>query len=159
MNVTILAFGKLKEDYWREAAAEYLKRLTPYAKVTITELTPVKLPDDPAPAEIAAALEKEADLVLKKLPSDSYKIALCVEGKEKASDALADTLRRVTAGGKSHIVILIGSSYGLSERVKAACDERLSFSKMTFPHQLARVMLLEQLYRACQINAGGKYHK
>jgi len=159
MNVTILAFGKLKEDYLREAAAEYLKRLTPFAKVTVTELPPVKLPDDPSPAEITAALEKEADAVLKKLPNDSYKIALCIEGQEKSSDAFAETLRRVTTGGKSRIVLLIGSSYGLAERVKAACDERLSFSQMTFPHQLARVMLLEQLYRACQINAGGKYHK
>ena len=159
MNITVIALGKLKEKYLRDAVDEYTKRLSAYGKPDIIELNPVKLSDSPSQAEIDNALAKEAEEIKKKIPNGSYVFSLCVEGKEKSSEQLAATIKDITLNGKSSIVFIIGSSFGLSPKIKKLSDCRLSFSPMTFPHQLMRVMLLEQIYRAFQINNNGKYHK
>ncbi len=159
MNITVIAPGKLKEAYLRDAVAEYAKRISAYAKLDIVELNPVKLSDNPSQTEISAALLKEAEEIKKKIPNNSYIFSLCVEGVQEPSEKLAEEFKTVTGAGKSSLVFIIGSSYGLDESVKALSNKRLSFSKMTFPHQLMRVMLLEQIYRAFQINSNGKYHK
>ncbi len=159
MNITIICLGKLKEKYLRDAIEEYAKRINAYGKLDIIELTPVKLSDNPSQTEINNALSKEADEIKKKIPNGSYTFALCIEGKEKSSEAFADTIKNATINGKSNITFIIGSSYGLAPEIKALADNKLSFSPMTFPHQLMRVMLLEQIYRAFQIINNGKYHK
>ena len=159
MNITVICLGKLKETYLKDAIQEYSKRISAYGKLTITELSPVKLPDNPAPTQIDAALEKEAEEIIKKIPSNAFVIPLCVEGTLKSSEELASKFNEISLSGKSNIVFIIGSSFGLSEKIKKQSDLKLSFSKMTFPHQLMRVMLLEQIYRAFQINTNGKYHK
>ena len=158
-TVTILAVGRLKDKFYEDAAAEYRKRLSAYAKVGIAEIRAAELPQDPADAQIAAALEKEGAEILKKIPAGARVIALCIEGSLRSSEELAATLKKAALTGDSHVVFIIGGSYGLSEAVKKRADEKLSMSRMTFPHRLARVMLLEQLYRAYKINAGEKYHK
>lgn len=159
MNITVIALGRLKEDYLKSAVSEYSKRISPYGRLTITELNPQKLSESPSQAEINAALSKEADEILKKIPSGAFVISLCVEGVKKSSEALATQFKKCALSGKSNIAFIIGSSYGLSPEVKEKSDLKLSFSDMTFPHQLMRVMLLEQIYRAFQINSNGKYHK
>lgn len=159
MNVTVICLGKLKESYLRDAISEYSKRISAYGKLNIIELSPIKLPENPSQTQITAALEKEAEEIMKKIPNGSFIFSLCVEGKIKSSEELAEKFNEISLSGKSNIVFIIGSSYGLSENVKKLSDLRLSFSKMTFPHQLMRVMLLEQVYRAFQINNNGKYHK
>ena len=159
MNVTVICLGKLKESYLRDAISEYSKRISAYGKLNIIELSPIKLPENPSQTQITAALEKEAEEIMKKIPNGSFVFSLCVEGKIKSSEELAEKFNEISLSGKSNIVFIIGSSYGLSENVKKLSDLRLSFSKMTFPHQLMRVMLLEQVYRAFQINNNGKYHK
>ena len=159
MNITIIALGKLKEKYLRDAVDEYTKRISAYGKVDIIELNPVRLSDSPSQTEIDNALTKEAEEIKKKIPNGSYVFSLCIEGKEKSSEQLARSIKEVTLNGKSSIVFIIGSSFGLSPEIKKLSDCRLSFSPMTFPHQLMRVMLLEQIYRAFQINNNGKYHK
>ena len=159
MNITVIALGKLKEDYLRKAVDEYKKRITPYGKPEIIELTPERLPDNPSQAQIDSALEKEADEIIRKIPNGAFVITLCVEGVKKSSEQLAAEIKKAALDGHSCITFIIGSSYGLSKRVKALSNLRLSFSDMTFPHQLMRVMLLEQIYRAFQINNNGKYHK
>lgn len=159
MNVTVIALGKLKEKYLREAIDEYAKRISAYAKCDIIELNPVRLSDNPSPAEIQNALAKEADEIKKKIPNNSYVFSLCIEGKAKSSEDFAKAIQDATLNGKSNIVFIIGSSFGLSPEIKSLSDFKLSFSPMTFPHQLMRVMLLEQIYRAFQINTNGKYHK
>lgn len=159
MNITVICLGKLKEDYLKKAVAEYTKRLCAYGKPEITELTPVKLPENPSDVQISNALEKEAVEIIKKIPSNSFTVALCVEGVKKSSEQLAEIIKKASVAGKSNFTFIIGSSYGLSDTVKNMCDLRLSFSDMTFPHQLMRVMLLEQIYRSFQINNNGKYHK
>ncbi len=159
MNITVIALGKLKEKYLKDAISEYSKRIGAYGKLDIVELTPVRLSDSPSQTEIDNALSKEAEEIKKKIPNGSYVFSLCVEGKQKSSEELAKTIQDVTLNGKSNIVFIIGSSFGLSPEIKKLSDSRLSFSPMTFPHQLMRVMLLEQIYRAFQINTNGKYHK
>ena len=159
MNITVIALGKLKEKYLKDAISEYSKRIGAYGKLDIVELTPVRLSDSPSQTEIDNALTKEAEEIKKKIPNGSYVFSLCVEGKQKSSEELAKTIQDVTLNGKSNIVFIIGSSFGLSPEIKKLSDCRLSFSPMTFPHQLMRVMLLEQIYRAFQINTNGKYHK
>ena len=157
-KVTILCVGKLKEKFYTEAVAEYSKRLSRFCKLDILELPEERLPEDPSPAQIEAALSKEADAIRSKLPPSAFLIAMCVEGKPRSSEALARLMADSANRGGSHLVFLIGSSFGLHPSVKALADERLSMSPMTFPHHLARVMLLEQVYRAYQINAGPRYH-
>ncbi len=159
MNVTVIALGKLKEKYLRDAIDEYVKRISAYAKCDIIELNPVRLSDNPSPAEIQNALSKEAEEIKKKIPNNSYVFSLCIEGKAKSSEDFAKSIQDATLNGKSSIVFIIGSSFGLSPEIKSFSDFKLSFSPMTFPHQLMRVMLLEQIYRAFQINTNGKYHK
>ena len=159
MNITVIALGKLKEKYLTDAINEYVKRLSAYGKPQIIELNPVRLSDNPSQTEIDNALAKEAEEIKKKIPNNSYVFSLCIEGKEKSSEAFAKAINDAALNGKSNIVFIIGSSFGLSPEIKALSDFKLSFSPMTFPHQLMRVMLLEQIYRAFQINNNGKYHK
>lgn len=159
MNITIIALGKLKEKYLTDAISEYSKRISAYGKLQIIELNPVRLSDNPSQTEIYNALSKEAEEIKKKIPNNSYVFSLCIEGKEKSSESFAKAINDAAINGKSNIVFIIGSSFGLSPEIKTLSDFKLSFSPMTFPHQLMRVMLLEQIYRAFQINNNGKYHK
>ena len=159
MNITVIALGKLKEKYMREFSEEYQKRLSAYCKLNIVELTPKALSDNPSQAEISQALEAEAQMIKAKIPSNSYVFSMCVEGKQMPSEAFSQKISKLALNGNSSLVFIIGSSFGLSEEIKKLSEEKFSMSEMTFPHQMARVMLLEQLYRAFQISSGGKYHK
>lgn len=158
-HIDIVCFGKLKERFWRDAVDEYRKRLTAYCKLDVIELNEVALPLAPSDKEIAQALDAEAELALKYISDKNYVIALCVEGKQMTSVELSEELDELATGGKSGVTFIIGSSYGLSEKLKRRADQRLSFSEFTFPHQLMRVILTEQLYRAYTIRKGTKYHK
>ena len=159
-KVNIVCFGNLKEKYWREAVAEYSKRLGAFCTFSVAELPESRLPSEPSEKEIAAALAKEALSLEKYLGAKgAYNIALCIEGKTISSEALSERLSDTAAKGFGTVNLYIGSSYGLAESVKERCQMRLSMSPMTFPHQLARVMLCEQLYRAFSISSHGKYHK
>ena len=162
-RITLLCVGKLKEKFYAEAAAEYAKRLSRFCKLEILELPEERLPEDPTTAQIDGALRKEAEAIRRKIPPSSRLVALCVEGRLRSSEELARTMAAWDVGAESglekRLVFLIGGSFGLHESIKAEAWDRLSMSPMTFPHHLARVMLLEQIYRACQINAGTRYHK
>lgn len=158
-NITLIAMGKLKEKFYLSAAAEYEKRMKGYCQFSIVELPEVRLPEAPSPAEISAALEKEADAILSKIPKGAWFCVLTPEGNLLSSEKLAEKLAEVKLSGKSSACFLIGSSFGMAPRIKAIADFQLSMSPMTFPHHLARVMVLEQLYRAEAIQAGSKYHK
>ena len=158
-KVSIVCVGKLKEKFYNDAAAEYAKRLSRFCKLEITELPEERLPEDPSPALIDAALAREAEAIRAKLPAGAFPIAMCVEGPLLSSEELAKRMAGWANQGGSHLVFLIGGSFGLHPSVKAAASARISMSPMTFPHHLARVMLLEQIYRAYQINAGARYHK
>lgn len=158
-NITLIAMGKLKEKFYTSAASEYEKRLKGYCGFQLLELPEVRLPENPSPAEISAGLEKEANLILSKIPKNSWFCVLTPEGKMLSSEALADKMQDVKVAGKSSACFLIGSSFGIAPRIKDAADFKLSMSPMTFPHHLARIMVLEQLYRAEAIQAGSKYHK
>ena len=159
LNITLLCVGKLKEPFYTQAAAEYAKRLSAYCKLSLVELPEERLPKDPSQAQIDAARAREADAIRAKLPPRCGLVALCVEGRMRSSEELARYLTDSAAQGASHIVFLIGSSFGMHESLKRQAALRLSMSPMTFPHHLLRVMLLEQIYRAYQINAGSRYHK
>ena len=150
LNIKILCVGRLKEKFYIEAAKEYLKRLSAFCKIEVEEV---------AESKLASPLEKEAESLEAKIPPSSYVIALCIEGQETDSEGFAKILENCALSGNSKLCFLIGGSTGLHERVKNRADRRLSMSKMTFPHHLARVMLLEQIYRGFQISEGGKYHK
>ena len=158
-SMTLIAMGKLKEKFYLSAAAEYEKRLKGYCAFQLLELPESRLQEDPSPAEITAGLEKEADVILSKIPKGAWFCVLTPEGKLLSSEKLAEKLGEVKLSGKSSAVFLIGSSFGMAQRVKDRADLRLSMSPMTFPHHLARIMVLEQLYRAEAIQAGSKYHK
>lgn len=158
IQVTLITVGNLKEEYWRAAVAEYEKRLGAFCKPEILQLKEVKLPEDPSLTEIRSALEEEGKRILAAMPPRSYRIALCVEGKQFSSEALAKRLDTALAENSS-LCLVIGSSHGLCERVKEACQLRLSVSELTFPHQMMRVLLLEVLYRSFGILKGTKYHK
>lgn len=158
-EITLIAMGKLKEKFYLSAAAEYEKRMKGYCQFRIVELPEVRLPEDPSPSEITAGLEKEADSILTKIPKGAWFCVLTPEGKMLSSESLADKLKEVKLSGKSSACFLIGSSFGMADRIKSKADFKLSMSPMTFPHHLARVMVLEQLYRAEAIQAGSKYHK
>ncbi len=159
LAVRLICVGKLGEKFWADAVKEYEKRLSAYCRLEIIELPEQRLPQQPSAGEIAAALQKEAALIQDKIPAGAAVIALCVEGKPMSSEQLAAYFGRLTVTGTSKVCLLIGGSCGLAESVKARAQLRLSMSPMTFPHHLARVMVLEQLYRAQNIAAGGKYHK
>ena len=158
IKITLVCLGKLKEKYLKDACDEYKKRLSRYCDFETIELEPVRLPEKPSTSEVEAALLKEAEMIIKKIPQNSDVYTLCVEGKALSSEKFAQNIQTSQNEGKS-IVFIIGSSYGLSQKVKALSKLRLSFSEMTFPHQLFRVMLLEQIYRAFKINEGSTYHK
>lgn len=159
LSVRLICVGKLGERFWADACAEYRKRLGAYCKLEIIELPEQRLPQSPSEGELAAALEREAAAIETQLIPGAKIIALCVEGKPLSSEAFSAYLSRLTVSGVSRVCVLIGGSCGLAERLKQRADLRLSMSAMTFPHHLARVMALEQLYRALNIAAGGKYHK
>ena len=158
-DITLIAMGKLKEPFYINAAAEYEKRLKGYCRFSIIELPEVRLSDTPSSAEIAAGLEKEADCILAKIPRGAWFCVLTPEGKMLSSEQLAERISAVKLSGKSSACFLIGSSFGISPRIKQLADFKLSMSPMTFPHHLARVMVLEQIYRAEAIQNGSKYHK
>ena len=157
-KVSILCVGKLKEKFYRDAVEEYSKRLQRFCKLEITELPETRLPEDPSPAEIKRALAAEANAIRQKLEGGAV-VAMCIEGQTCSSEALSKKLAAFALEGKSKVTFLIGGSFGLDETLKKQADWRLSMSPMTFPHHLARVMLLEQIYRACQIAEGTRYHK
>jgi len=157
MNVNLIVMGKLKEEYLRSACNEYIKRLSRYCNFEIHELDECRLSDNPSPKEIESALSKEADAIKKY--AKGYIIPMCIEGRQLTSKELSEKIENIGINGQSSITFIIGSSFGLSDNIKAMADFKLSMSKMTFPHQLARVMLLEQIYRAFSISEGSKYHK
>ena len=158
-DITLITMGKLKEPFYLSAAAEYEKRMKGYYAFHLLELPEYRLPEDPSPAEISAGLEKEADLILSKIPKGAWFCVLTPEGKTLSSEAFAQKLKEVKLSGKSSACFLIGSSFGMAQRIKDKADFKLSMGPMTFPHHLARIMVLEQLYRAEAIQAGSKYHK
>ena len=159
VNITIICVGRLKEKFYTDAAAEYVKRLGGYAKTEVVELPEKKAPERPSTAEIQRCLEAEAAVIMEKIPKNAMVAALCIEGEQLSSEQLAEFIDSASARGVSRVCFLVGGSYGLHESVKKLAGMRLSMSKMTFPHNLARIMLLEQLYRAFKIREGGKYHK
>ncbi len=159
IKVTLIVLGGLKEKFFIEAAKEYEKRLSRFCQLKTVEINPVSLPDNPSGGEIEKALLSEAALIEKKIPQNAEVFALCIEGKQLSSEEMSQKIMEVADFGSGNIVFIIGSSYGLSEKIKGLAKVRLSMSKMTFPHKLARVMLLEQIYRAFMISSGGEYHK
>ncbi|MEK3857508.1 23S rRNA (pseudouridine(1915)-N(3))-methyltransferase RlmH [Cytobacillus sp. FSL H8-0458] len=159
MNISIITVGKLKEKYLKQGIDEYLKRLSAYAKMDIIEVPDEKAPEELSETEMVQVKQKEGERILAKIHPDAHVIALAIEGKMKSSEELADTLDKLATYGKSKIAFVIGGSLGLSQEVLQRADEKLSFSKMTFPHQLMKLILLEQVYRAFRINRGEPYHK
>lgn len=159
LGVRLICVGKLGERFWKDAAAEYEKRLSGYCRLEVIELPEQRLPDRPSEGQIETALRREAELIRSKIPQNAAVIALCIEGRELSSRQLADKLEELSLNGTSKVVLLIGGSYGLDAALKRQAWMRLSMSPMTFPHHLARIMVLEQVYRALNIQAGGKYHK
>lgn len=158
VNVKIISVGSLKESYLREAAAEYEKRLSAFCKLETVELKEARVHDSESATAAKAALADEAERILAAIPPKAFAVALCIEGREVDSPGLAGIVERACSEYGS-VCFLIGSSHGLDEKVKAACNMRLSLSKMTFPHQLFRVMLLEAIYRSFNIIKGTRYHK
>ncbi|RGS70144.1 MULTISPECIES: 23S rRNA (pseudouridine(1915)-N(3))-methyltransferase RlmH [unclassified Mitsuokella] len=158
MKITIVCAGKIKEKYLSMGIAEFLKRLKPFAQVEIREIHEEKMPDDPSPAEKEQTLAREGEKLLKLVPQGSYLFVLDVYGREKSSEELAASIAQLGLSGRSSITFLIGGAFGLSEEVRKRADERLSFSPMTFTHQMVRLLLVEQIYRAFKINRGEKYH-
>ena len=158
-TINLIYVGNIRETYLLAAVAEYEKRLSAYCRLVCTEIKEEKLPDDPSQAQTEAAMKKEGERILAVLPRKSMKIALCVEGKQLSSEEFSSLIKNAENSGFSQISFIIGGAFGLSEEVKKVCDFRLSLSKMTFTHRFARILLLEQIYRAENIAAGGKYHK
>lgn len=159
ININFIVLGKLKEKYMKEFSAEYEKRLSGYCKLTVTELEPVKLSDNPSEQEIKNALAKETQMIKAKIPKNSFVFSMCIEGKQMSSEELSKKLEDIALTGKNNITFIIGSSFGLSDEIKQMSDYKFSMSKMTFPHKLARIMLIEQVYRALSITNNAKYHK
>lgn len=159
MNISIVTVGKLKEKYLKQGIEEYLKRLGSYAKVDVIEVSDEKAPEELSETEMVQVKQKEGERILTKINQDTYVIALAINGKLKSSEELADSLDKLATYGKSKVAFVIGGSLGLSDEVLKRSDEQLSFSKMTFPHQLMRLILVEQIYRAFRINRGEPYHK
>ena len=159
VRIQLICVGKMKEKFYIDAAAEYVKRLSAYCRLQVVELPEERLPADPSRAQIDAALEKEGAAIRGKLAPGAALVALCVEGEEKSSETLSRLLAGWSAAGTGSLAFVIGGSYGLHPSLKAEARLRLSMSPMTFPHHLARVMLLEQIYRAFKISEGSGYHK
>lgn len=159
MNIKVICIGKLKEKYWQDACSEYLKRIGGYCKIDIVELKEAKLPKNASPADEENVMQKEGEAILSKIGDNDYVIALEVEGKQLDSVELSKKITSIFAGGRQTVDLVIGGSLGLSPTVKKRADHGLSFSRMTFPHQMARVILLEQVYRAFKIANNETYHK
>ena len=158
MRITVVCAGKIKEKYLSTGIAEFMKRLRPFAQVEIREIHEEKMPDEPSAAEKEQVLQKEGEKLLKLVPSGSYLFVLDVYGTEMASEQLAARIDQLGLQGRSNITFLIGGAFGLSQEVRTAADERLSFSQLTFTHQMVRLLLVEQIYRAFKINRHEKYH-
>ena len=158
-NITLICMGKLKEKFYLNAAQEYAKRLGGYCEFHLLELPEYRLPEDPSPAEIRSGLDKEAELILQKIPKGAWFCIFTPEGKTLSSEAFSEKLKDIKLSGKSSACFLIGSSFGIAPQIRQKADFKLSMGPMTFPHHLARIMVLEQLYRAEAIQAGSKYHK
>lgn len=158
VNLTLICIGKLKEQYLRDASKEYEKRLSGY-KINIIELAEEKIGNNPSQKEIQNVIESEGKRIIEKIPKGAAVYTMCIEGKQRSSEELSAELDGLALSGINTAAFIIGGSYGLSDEVKRLSSARISMSRMTFPHQLARIMLLEQLYRATQISAGTKYHK
>jgi 23S rRNA (pseudouridine1915-N3)-methyltransferase len=159
VHIQVIAVGKLKEKYLSQAIEEYLKRLGAYAKVQIVEVADEKAPENLSPAEEVQVKEREGERILAAVKPDAYLIALAIDGARWSSEQLAKELDRLATYGRSSVAFVIGGSLGLADAVLARADQRLSFSAMTFPHQIMRLLLLEQVYRAFKINRGEPYHK
>lgn len=159
MNIDIICVGNIKEKYFTDAIKEYSKRLKSYVNIEIIEVGEHKLPNKHSSSQIIEGMEKEADQILSKIKDRAYVVPLCVEGKQLSSEDFADKIEKITIDGYSDICFIIGGSYGLHQKVKSKGKFRLSFSKMTFPHQLMRVVLVEQIYRAFRILKNEPYHK
>lgn len=159
MGLSVLCVGKARERYYADAVAEYAKRLSTLMPCAVTEVDDEAEPRQPTPPAVERVLRAEADRLLGRIPPGAYVVALCVDAPQPTSEALADKLQALRVGGRSDIVFVIGGSLGLHPSVLARADERMGLSRLTFPHQLARVVLLEQLYRCAKINAGQRYHK
>ena len=159
LSIYLVCVGRLKERFYQDACAEYLKRLSPYCKLTLLELPEERLPQTPSQGQIDAALEKEGQAIRSKLPPNTSLVCLCVEGRLRSSEELASLVQTWEHNSAKHLAFVIGGSFGLAESLKAEAWVRLSMSPMTFPHHLARVRVLEQLYRAFKINEGSNYHK
>jgi 23S rRNA (pseudouridine1915-N3)-methyltransferase len=159
VNISIVSVGKLKEKYLKLGIDEFTKRLTVYAKIELVEVPDEKAPEQLSDLEMEQVKQKEGEKILSKISPDTYVIALAIDGKMKSSEELADSLDKLATYGKSKIAFVIGGSLGLSKEVLQRADEKLSFSKMTFPHQMMKLILLEQVYRAFRINRGEPYHK
>ena len=159
MQIRLIVVGRLKEKYWRDAVQEYSKRMKPYAVLEIIEVAEQRVSERPSALEIEQALQKEGEQIAKLIPSGAYVIPLAIEGQRLSSEELSDFFDRLTLAGKSKIVFIIGSSYGISRKILAKGDFLLSFSSMTFPHQMMRIILLEQIYRSMKISKHEPYHK
>ena len=159
VNISIITVGKLKEKYLRQGIDEYLKRLSAYAKIEIVEVADEKAPEELSELEMQQVKQKEGERILAKISQDTYMIALAIQGKLQSSEELAKNLDQLATYGKSKIAFVIGGSLGLSDEVVKRSNEQLSFSRMTFPHQLMRLILVEQIYRAFRINRNEPYHK
>ena len=159
MRITILCVGKIKEKFFADAVAEYVKRIGRYHKIEVVEVADEKTPDGAGKALNGQIMAREGERLLGKIKEGSYVAALAIEGRELSSEELAGKLEALAVNGESHVTFVIGGSLGLSGQVKKRADFLLSFSRMTFPHQLMRVVLLEQIYRCCKISAREPYHK
>lgn len=157
-HITLITVGKLKESYLRDGCSEYIKRLGAYTKLQIIEIAEERCSDKPTKSEIQVVLEKEGRRILEKIPKNSHTIALCIEGQSFSSEDFSKKIEMISLSN-SHIVFIIGGSFGLANEVKTKAQTHLSFGKLTLPHQLARVVLLEQIYRAFSISNNSKYHK
>ena len=158
-DLTLICVGRNKEKYFQDAASEYIKRMVPFCRVSVIEVSEVRLSASPSEKEIRSALREEAESIKKIINREQFVIALCVEGKKLSSSGFSDVLMKAFVSGKSRLVFVIGGSFGLAEEIKNTADLRLSISDMTFPHHLVRVMLLEQIYRSFSILNGTKYNK
>jgi len=159
LNVKLICVGKMREKFYIDALEEYRKRLQAYCRPELLEIPEQRLGERPAEKEISAALAREGQEILKAVPADAYLVALCVEGRQMPSEGMAALIRERENSGRPRLCFVIGGSFGLAEAVKQRADRRLSMSEMTFPHHLARVMLIEQVYRGFKINEGSQYHK
>ena len=159
MNISLICIGNLKEKYWAQAVEEYSKRLSAFCRFSVIQLNEERISNNPSPGEIDRILNAEGKRIIEKIPKNSYVISMCIEGKQISSNELSQKIDDISLSGKSSLCFIIGGSRGLSQQVKQRSDFKLSMSKMTFPHQMARVILCEQIYRAFEISSNGKYHK